>query len=90
MDLLLAAVATDIQGKEPGYVARDLEERLLPVIIDDLKTNFPKRVQYVAAAANQQEIIQQMKALAEGNWVKEDCHLLKVKVSFEVEIVKGQ
>lgn len=69
-------------------IIKDIEDRLVPVILDEIKTNVPKKVEFIAAAKEQHEVIDDMISHFDGGAIKDNCHLMKISISIDVELIR--
>lgn len=87
-EIYAAAEVPDVAFKSSEFLARDLETRFAQPMVQEIRSNFPIAVQYVAAENTMSGLINTMDVAFEHEALKGDFHLVKIKVSVEVELVK--
>jgi len=88
VELYAAIPATDVAFKSTNYISEDLEGRIAPAILDELRTGFSKRICYSAAEPTRKALIDAMNEAMDAKFVKDDHHMVKITVSVKVEMVR--
>ena len=88
-EIYAAAEVPDLAFKSKNLLVEDLEARFSPAIVQELRENFPLLIEYVAAENSKRELADTMRVAFDNDVLKGDFHLVKIKVSIDVEIVSG-